>query len=103
MNEKKEHSRSIRMTNTIKEYVESQEGNGFNEKFENMVLFCMAHLPEIEKQIVEREAYLKKISIKIGKHQSILDDLDSIKWNIEQVINKSKKVYKDTDKGENDV
>ena len=38
--EKKEFMRSIRMTKTIKEYVEQAEGNGFNDKFEKLVLKC---------------------------------------------------------------
>lgn len=63
MNEKKVNSRSVRMTNTVKDFVEAQEGNGFNEKFENMVLFCKAKLPEIEKQISEKEAYLVTVII----------------------------------------
>ena len=32
LKEKKEYSRSIRMTQTIKNYVEQTEGNGFNDK-----------------------------------------------------------------------
>ena len=36
--EKKEFMRSIRMTKTIKDYVEQAEGNGFNDKFEKLVL-----------------------------------------------------------------
>lgn len=38
--EKKEFMRSIRMTKTIKDYVEQAEGNGFNDKFEKLVLKC---------------------------------------------------------------
>ena len=37
LKEKKEYSRSIRMTQTIKNYVEQTEGNGFNDKLEKLV------------------------------------------------------------------
>lgn len=36
LKEKKEYSRSIRMTQTIKNYVEQTEGNGFNDKLEKL-------------------------------------------------------------------
>jgi len=39
--EKKEYRRTIRMTPTIQKYVEKQPGNGFNQQFENMVIYCM--------------------------------------------------------------
>jgi len=38
--EKKSISRSIRMTQTVFDIVSSFEGDGFNEKFENLVMFC---------------------------------------------------------------
>lgn len=80
------------MTNTVKEFVEGQEGQGFNEKFENMVLFCMENLPEIEKQIAAKQKHLKELSTKISKQQNIINEIDSMKWNIEQVINRAKRM-----------
>lgn len=94
--EKKEHSRSIRMTNTVKEFIDSQDGNGFNEKFENLVLYCKANLPKLESQIKEKEKQLKELATKFEKQQNILNEIDNIKWsldsmkrNIEQVIDKT--------------
>ena len=90
--EKKEHSRSIRMTNTVKEYVEKQPGDGFNEKFENMVLFCKVNKPQIEKEIKEKEKRLKELNTKIANMQSIVNEIENMKWNIENVINRAKKI-----------
>lgn len=90
--EKKEYSRSVRMTNTVKEFVENQEGEGFNEKFENMVLFCMDKLPEIEKQIAQKQKLLKELSTKVSKQENILKDIDSMRWSIESVINRAKAI-----------
>ena len=68
--EKKEFAKSLRMTATVKQYVESFEGNGFNEKFENLVLFCLAN----EKQIQERIERSQRICLtsrpRLGKSVS---------------------------------
>ncbi len=97
--EKKENSRSIRMANTVKEFVEQQQGEGFNEKFENMVLYCMAKLPELESQIANKEKQLKDLTIKLEKQKGIINEIDTIKRNldnmkrnIEQVIDKASEI-----------
>lgn len=38
---KKKNQKCIRMTDEVLQYIENFEGNGFNQKFENLVLFCM--------------------------------------------------------------
>ena len=38
---KKTNMKSVRLSDEVLEYVESFEGDGFNQKFENLVLFCM--------------------------------------------------------------
>ncbi len=87
MSEKKEYSRSIRMTNTVKEFVELQEGKGFNEKFENMVLFCKKNMPDLEKKIEEKELELQEKIKKIQKYQSLLIDLERTQKELESVFN----------------
>ena len=47
----KNYSRSIRMTDEVRKYVEKFSGEGFNEKFENLVIFCMREEKELEKRI----------------------------------------------------
>lgn len=92
MSEKKEYSRSVRMTNTVREFVESQPGEGFNGKFENMVLYCMAKSPELKKKIAEQEKQLKELSTKVAKQQNIVRDIENMKWSIEQVIKRAKSI-----------
>lgn len=38
---KKNNLKSIRLSDEVMEYILSFEGNGFNQKLENLVLFCM--------------------------------------------------------------
>ena len=50
-------SKSIRLSERVYEYIESYEGNGFNQKFENIILFAM----EGEIQAQKRLDYLEHI------------------------------------------
>ena len=38
---KKNNFKSVRMSDQVMDYVINFEGDGFNQKFENLVLFCM--------------------------------------------------------------
>lgn len=76
--ENKIHARSVRMTPTVYEYVNGFEGNGFNEKLENLVLFCMREENELKERIrtlTERENALRD---SIWKKKQLLGDLTDI-------------------------
>ena len=38
---KKTNMKSVRLSDQVMDYVINFEGEGFNQKFENLVLFCM--------------------------------------------------------------
>lgn len=90
MTEKKEYQRSIRMTKTVFYYVNAYEGNGFNEKFEMLVLSLMKQEQEIKRRIKEREKTLDRLNKEIALKDSINQDLDNIKWNIDTLLSKAK-------------
>lgn len=92
MKENKEHSKSIRMTNTVKDFVEQHDGNGFNEKFENIVLYCMKKLPDIKAEIKVNEKYLTELEDKISKKQTILNNLNNITYSIDRLENEIKRI-----------
>ncbi len=92
--EKKEFQRSVRLTKTVQEYVEAQKGEGFNEKFENMVLFCMQEEAAIQKRIDERKAQLRKLDNNISKVQGFLSAIDRMRWNVESAINSAEAITK---------
>lgn len=56
---------SVRMTDTVLSYLESQEGDNVSQKFENMVLFAM----EVEK---ERKDYLEFLDAEIREKRNLL-------------------------------
>jgi len=84
--EKKEYRRTVRMTPTVQKYVEKQPGNGFNQQFENMVLYCMEREEKLKKSIAESEKKLKSLNERISKSQSILQDIDRMRYQVESVI-----------------
>lgn len=62
-------NKSVRLSNEVYEYVNEFQGNGFNEKFENIVVFCMKteverkkRLDDIEKMIKSRSEQLENIN-----------------------------------------
>ena len=76
MIEKKEFAKSVRMTATVKDYVEGFEGNGFNEKFENLVMFCLANEAQIKEQIERSQQDLFDLKAEISQKRTILKTLE---------------------------
>lgn len=67
----------VRLEDEILKIVEKVNGNGFNEKFENLVI-------EYHKSIPEREKYLKNLNAQID---SKLKDLEKIEERIRGLKN----------------
>lgn len=95
--EKKEYRRTVRMTPTIQKYVEAGQGNGFNQKFENMVLYCMKKEPELKKRIAESEKRLLTLNKDIMQTQSILHDIDRMRYQVQAVIRTAESIAKNAD------
>lgn len=70
--------KSIRISEEVAAYIEKQEGQGFNEKFCNMVLYCMEHEAEINKKVASAEERLEFVENQIRKRYDILQKLESI-------------------------
>ena len=87
--EKKEFMRSIRMTKTIKDYVEQAEGNGFNDKFEKLVLKCKKEEPELDHRIAQKKEELKRIEQNLRERQTVVVTLDRLKRDINQYVGQS--------------
>lgn len=84
--EKKVYSRSIRMTQTVKDYVEAQSGVGFNEKFENMVLYCMEREASLGKRIKDSECTLVGLTEKVIEAERMVRSLSSVQFNLSSAI-----------------
>lgn len=70
---KKNNLKSVRLSDQVMDYVINFEGNGFNQKFENLVLFCMEQ-EEIKKQKI---AFLDQQIVKQYKKLNALRQLTS--------------------------
>ena len=65
---KKNNFKSVHMSDQVMDYVINFEGDGFNQKFENLVLFCM----EQEETRKQKIAFLNQ---QIAKQYKELDAL----------------------------
>ena len=83
---KKNNLKSIRLSDQVMDYVINFEGDGFNQKFENLVLFCMEQeeskkqrITLLDQQIAKQYKkldVLQQISSKIGDVRSALTNLE---------------------------
>lgn len=90
---KKSIAKSVRLSPQVNDYICNFEGNGFNEKFENIILFCMQHEPEIRKraenyeELVKERRYqldeinreLSKARVEAVRFRELLREMDFIK------------------------
>ena len=67
---KKTNMKSVRLSDEVLEYVENFEGDGFNQKFENLVLFCMKTEKQKRRTI---EDYDHMIKLKYRKLNALND------------------------------
>ncbi|MDR2276357.1 MAG: hypothetical protein LBE23_00765 [Vagococcus sp.] len=87
MKELKDYQRTIRMTQTTRKYLEKSEGNGLNEKFENLV-----HAAYIkEKELKERNDYLEEENKELEqelkiKRQLLYDKLKDVETHINKLF-----------------
>ncbi|MFW5629641.1 MAG: hypothetical protein ACOCNB_02490 [Acetivibrio ethanolgignens] len=65
----KNNSKSIRLSDKVLFYIEKFEGKGFNEKFENIILYAMEsenvrrkRIETLDKLIKEKEKNLQELS-----------------------------------------
>ena len=68
------NSKSVRLSNEVMEYINEYEGKGFNEKFENIILYAMKTEIERKKRVEELD---KLISARSQELQAINKDLDT--------------------------
>ena len=75
MSEKKSINKSIRLSPKVYNYIDSYPGNGFNEKFENIILEAM----EFEDERKQRLEYLdERINMKLEQISVLEDKIKSL-------------------------
>lgn len=88
----KNNSRCFRYSDEILEILLAQEGNGLNQKFENLVLICNKKLPLVQKSLKMCEADLQKVKEQrddlfrqISDLRSLLRQKEILEMNLESL------------------
>lgn len=90
---KKRSSKSIRLSDEILSYIEAYEGEGFNAKFENIILYAMKteeqrkkRIAALDREISEKEQEVRQL---IARHNSFTDQLrDMVRQYMYSDLNK---------------
>lgn len=84
---KKNNLKSVRLSDQVMDYVINFEGDGFNQKFENLVLFCMEQeetkkqkIAFLDQQIVKRYKKLDVLRQLISKISAVSEALLDLEW-----------------------
>ena len=95
---KKNNLKSIRLSDQVMDYVINFEGDGFNQKFENLVLFCMEQeetrkqkIAFLDQQIVKQYKKLdalRQLTSEIGDVRRALTHLERQANNLSELMDK---------------
>ena len=95
---KKNNLKSVRLSDQVMDYVINFEGDGFNQKFENLVLFCMEQeeskkqrITLLDQQIAKqyKKLYaLQQISSEIGDVRKALINLERQANDLSELMDK---------------
>ena len=84
---KKNNLKSVRLSDQVMDYVINFEGDGFNQKFENLVLFCMEQeetrkqkIAFLDQQIVKQYKKLDALRQLISKILAVSEALLDLEW-----------------------
>lgn len=103
--EKKEFNCGIRYGKTVKEYVNKFPGQGFNQKFECLVLHCMKdeddrkkRIAELERQEKQLRSNILKLTEKAELAMRIGTDIDNLKKLLSSIQGNTEKLLNIADK-----
>lgn len=89
MQEKRDIRISLKMTPTVRAYVDCFQGTSFNNKFENCILHFKNTEAELDEKIKEKEARLKMLDAFIKTHAALGSQLHGIQnqlGNLEELL-----------------
>ncbi|MGB8452401.1 MAG: hypothetical protein WCD89_08720 [Anaerocolumna sp.] len=95
----KKNSKSIRLSNKVMGYIESYNGNGFNEKFENIILFAMETEKERISWIGHLDEQIKNKQIQLSDYETKFYKMQGVNRTITDILSKMQLL----DKQENEL
>ena len=60
-------SKSVRLSQKVFDYIDAYEGDGFNQKFENIILFAMEQEQDKRKRVEELDSLISLRSDELNK------------------------------------
>lgn len=75
---KKVNLKSVRLSDQVMDYVINFEGEGFNQKFENLVLFCMEQEESKKQRITLLDQQIAKQYKKLDVLQQISSEIGGV-------------------------
>lgn len=76
---KKNNLKSVRISDEVMQYILNFAGEGFNQKFENLVLFCM-------KEEDEKRALIRSLDDQIEDRKRILDKFSRLEREADSAL-----------------
>lgn len=89
MNDKKCNSKSIRISDKVLNYINAYRGNGFNEKFENIILDAME---SEDDRIKTLEMYDNQIEQKKQRYFKMCDQLRSLEPMVQACVHVNSRI-----------
>lgn len=87
---KKNNLKSVRLSDQVMDYVINFEGDSFNQKFENFVLFCMEQEESKKQRITLLDQQIAKQYKKLSALQQISSEIGDVRKaliNLERQVN----------------
>lgn len=87
---KKNNLKSVRLSDQVMDYVINFEGDGFNQKFENLVLFCMEQEETKKQKIAFLDQQIAKQYKKLYALQHFFSEIGDVRralTHLEQLVN----------------
>ena len=76
---KKVNLKSVRLSDQVMDYVINFEGGGFNQKFENLVLFCMEQEESKKQRILLLDQQIARQYKKLDVLQQISSEIGGVR------------------------
>ena len=76
---KKSNLKSVRLSDQVMDYVINFEGDGFNQKFENLVLFCMEQEETKKQRITLLDQQIAKQYKKLYALQQLSSEIGDVR------------------------
>ncbi len=89
--------KSVRLTEEVYGYVEQAPGEGFNQKFENLVLRMQHEEPERKKVLNDLERKIQKKSMQLDKISKQISALDEVYRGVVHLVRTVKELQQEID------